>query len=83
MQHAFILAPHLADVLMVLIRKTREAVRELDSQQGQRFQRKLLLGIKESNGSDSATCGVNGRTTEDVSTGEDSTVRVLFSSLFC
>jgi len=63
------------NVLFELIYRTREAVRELDSLQAAKFQRKILYAISEANGED----GIDGaasrpNTSEDISTGDESTV---------
>jgi len=85
-QHSFILAPRLADTMSALIRRTREAVRELDTQQGERFRHKILLGIPEGNegGVGAGDTSSNSVLQDDVSTGEESTVsgRSIFTQYF-
>jgi hypothetical protein len=73
---SFVCKERATNVLYELICRTREAVRELDSLQAAKFQRKILYAISEMNGEDSvdsASCHANA--SEDISTGDESTVR--------
>jgi hypothetical protein len=69
-----------SNVLYELICRTRDAVRELDSLQAAKFQRKILYAISELNGEDSVD-GASSRTitSEDISTGDESTVSCDFN----
>ena len=76
------------NVLFELICRTREAVRELDSLQAARFQRKILYAIAELNGDDSVDSAISQTNAgEDQSTGDESTVSFgpfpVFSHLLC
>ena len=54
--------------------RTREAVRQLDNLQGNRFQQKMLLDIKEGN---EDVGGSGGQVGDDISIGDESTVGAL------
>jgi len=72
------------NILYELITRTIRAVKELDSIQAERFQRKIRFALQEPNGEASDSASANAPP-EDVSTGDESAVsladiRVLSNS---
>ena len=76
-QMSFVTKEHSYNVLYELICRTRDAVRELDSLQAAKFQKKILYAISEANGDDTVDLGVvRNLIVEEISTGDESTVRL-------
>jgi hypothetical protein len=75
-QMSFVTKEYAYNVLYELICRTRDAVRELDSLQAAKFQKKILYAISEANGEDTSDhpAIVRNLIVEDISTGDESTV---------